>query len=399
MDISLKMLNKIGVPFKGWNAVKEIGSGTYGSVFRIESHAGDVCALKVIPIPTSDADLFDAVAACGNDKLKARSMFDNQLNTVLDREISTAKSCSDCPNVFRVYEEAVVNDPNNPALRYIMVRMELLSDLKSYLDRTSATQKDVLKMMRDVASALCYLEKKRILHRDIKTANIMVDGNGVFKLTDFGEARAQQINGNHTRYRGTPYYMAPEVQKGRYDNRADIYSLGIVAYFFLNGRKYPFVGGSVRANDGYERRMRGEPCPPIRGADRDINRVVLKCIAYDMNNRYASAADLLHDINDLLKNNSYGRQPLAGVSAGRSETTSRSDDMYRSGKSGSGLSTTAIVLIVLGSVMLLALIIVLVVLLGKSGGGGGGSGKGGGLWQHLDEMRTSFSGIRDMIGM
>ncbi len=364
MEISLKMLQKIGLPFKDWRPVKELGVGTYGSVFRIESKYGDVCALKVIPIPTSDADLYDALNGCGNDPVKARASFDYQLNMVRDREIAEAKQCGDCPNIYKIYEDAVVEDPANAAQRYIMVRMELLNDLKTYLSRPGTSQKEVMKMMRDIASALVYMERKRILHRDIKTANIMVDGRGVYKLTDFGEARTMQMNGSHTSFRGTPYYMAPEVQRGKYDNRADIYSLGIVTYYFLNGRKYPFVGGSIRANDGYEMRMKGQRCPAIPGVDREVNRIVLRCVAYDMNERYSTAAELLSDINNVLKHMK-GGEPVRRDEHPSNDPTPSPTPTPRT--SGGGLSPAAIVSIVLGSVALLTLIIVLIIVSSSSG--------------------------------
>ena len=368
MDISHKTLQKMGLPFPDWHVVKEIGSGTFGSVYRIENRSGDICALKVIPVPSSTADLIDTMQLNGNDVQATRSVFNRMIDQVLKREIGTAKSCSGCPNVFRIYEETVVDDPNNPAQRYIMVRMELLMESKAFLNQPGTRQRDVMRMMENVANALAYMENRNILHRDIKPANIMVDTQGRFKVTDFGEARVMQKESSHTIARGTPYYMAPEVAtSGHYDNRADIYSLGMVAYYFLNGQRYPFTQYGVRAREGYERRMKGEACPPLRGVDRNINRIVMRCIAFRPEERYARAADLVNDLRQLLRDQNVGL-PLINTdgqsSGGGSVRRTPSEPMKKpKAKSPDALPTAAIVLLVIGGVLLFVLLAVLVIML------------------------------------
>ena len=172
-------------------------------------------------------------------------------------------------------------------------------------------------MMQDVATALAFMEGKKIIHRDIKPANIMMDGRGHCKLTDFGEARVLQQGGSQTIARGTPYYMAPEVYSGHhYDHRADIYSLGIVAYYFLNSCQYPLVDRGYRPREAWNERMRGADCPPLNNVSAQINRVLLKCIAYRPENRYSSAADLLRDLDKL---RGQGNIPIAGGRAGRDD--------------------------------------------------------------------------------
>ena len=383
MDLSLRKIEKIGLPFHNWRIVHEIGSGTFGCVYRIESNSGDICALKVIPVPYSEADRNDAMLNAGGDPAAARKLLDSTLKQILSRELETAESCAGCPNIIRIFEKAVVDDPADPIQRYIMVRMELLMDLKSHLQRPGATQGDVLRVMRDVATALVYLEHKSIIHRDIKPANIMLDGRGNCKLTDFGEARVLVMNGSQTVARGTPYYMAPEVYTGRrYDHRADIYSLGIVAYYFFNGGQYPLVGGSVRAREAWRMRMEGTPCPQIRGVDGQVNRILMKCVAFRPEDRYRTAMDLLSDLNRLSRN--YGAEPLQG-SRGRSydrggqeqspgvrtpsaQTPSmQTPSSLTPGPERKGLSTGALVGIILGSVLGGLLLLILLVLAIQSG--------------------------------
>ena len=331
MEISLKTLKKIGLPFSGWHVVREIGSGTFGCVFRIENTRGDVCALKVIPVPYSESVMEDAMQSYGDVEL-ARSSFDEQVKMILTREIGTAKQCASCRNIFRIFEEAVVDDPDNRAQRYIMVRMELLTELKPYMNTPGKTQRDVLELMENIGTALAFLERKNIIHRDIKPANIMVDSQGYYKLTDFGEARVTRWEGSHTISRGTPYYMAPEVSNSsHYDHRADIYSLGIVAYYLLNRMSYPFSQNGFASHEGYRKRMNGETCPSIPGVDPMINRVVLRCIAYRPEDRYANASELLRNLKELLKDRSMGLVELSTGRAvgGEARTPSKDKDSER----------------------------------------------------------------------
>ena len=360
MDLSVRKIESVGIPFNGWRIINEIGSGSFGSVFRIESARGDVCALKVIPVPYNDSDLSEAMLNCGGNAAEARRSFDDIINTILEREIGTAQACSSCRNVIRIYEKAVVDDPSNQVQRYIMVRMELLMDSKSRFLRPDVTQGEIVQMMRDIATALAFMEGRRIIHRDIKPANIMLDGRGVCKLTDFGEARVMKASGTNTISKGTPYYMAPEVYNSRkYDHRADIYSLGIVAYYFLNGGTYPLVEGNVRPREAWSKRMQGATCPAIRGVSDALNRVIHKCVAFNPSERYASAVDLLKDLERLGSHDHARITNRANSAPVPDQGDNRSEEQVNERKP---LPTGAIVGIVLGSVFGFWMIILLIVL-------------------------------------
>lgn len=360
MDISIRKVQKLKMPFDGWRVVKDIGGGAYGSVFRAENSSGDVCALKVIPVPYTESDLSEALLANGGNREAARRSFDKLINKILEREIGTAEACAASKHVVRVYDKAVVDDPDDRAQRYVMVRMELLMDYKTKLMPPYSTQQDIIKMMRDIATALAFMEGRRIIHRDIKPANIMMDSSGAWKLTDFGEARVIQANGQNTVSRGTPYYMAPEVYKShKYDHRADIYSLGIAAYYFLAGGSYPLATGNVGPREAWDMRMRGAVCQPIRGVSAELNRIVLKCIAYDPKDRYNSAVDLLMDLGRL---GNYDRAQIKDTGAAVSPNRSSKVSAQVSVKKSKSLSAGAIVGIVLGSVFGLWFIILLIVL-------------------------------------
>ncbi|PSN29264.1 Serine/threonine-protein kinase 36, partial [Blattella germanica] len=108
------------------------------------------------------------------------------------------------------------------------------------------TEEKVQEIACDLVSALYYLHSHRVLHRDLKPQNILIEANGVAKLCDFGFARSMS-SGTHvlTSIKGTPLYMAPElIEEKPYDHNADIWSLGCIIYELLVGTP-PFCTTSI----------------------------------------------------------------------------------------------------------------------------------------------------------
>jgi serine/threonine-protein kinase len=108
----------------------------------------------------------------------------------------------------------------------------------------------VVRLVRDVASALAYAHERHIIHRDVKPANVLLDGEGRGILSDFGIAKVMAARDGVTRAGagvGTPEYMSPEQCRGAVvDGRADIYALGVLAYEMLAGRT-PFIADDYAA--------------------------------------------------------------------------------------------------------------------------------------------------------
>ena len=124
--------------------------------------------------------------------------------------------------------------------------MELLTSLQQVLRERTLSEKEVIKLGKDISRALILCEKKHIIHRDIKPMNVMVSQFGDYKLGDFGVSKIM----DHTTFAtamGTPEYQAPEVvHMEKYGHTADIYSLGIMLYWLLNNRRMPFIGADER---------------------------------------------------------------------------------------------------------------------------------------------------------
>jgi serine/threonine protein kinase len=157
-----------------------------------------------------------------------------------------------------------------------------------------------LSIVRDVASALAYAHGRRILHRDVKPANILLFPGQVAKLSDFGTARfAPQRTGILTEV-GTMGYMSPEQAYGRAVYASDVFSLGLTAYELLTGRlptwpfKWPFEA---------DRKFRERTPEPVRA-------VIRRACEVDLRHRYKNAGQMLTSFDRALKRSAPAKQKV-----------------------------------------------------------------------------------------
>ncbi len=166
------------------------------------------------------------------------------------------------------------------------------------------TEREVAGTARDIAGALAFAHETGIIHRDIKTNNILLDDQGRGILTDFGIARAVAGYVSSTGKRmtiGTPHYISPEQARGQpLDGRTDIYALGVTMYRASTGQ-LPF-----RADDWFElARLHVEepPTPPREHRpelSRAFEKIVLTCLEKDRERRYPTARELAEDLEGIL---------------------------------------------------------------------------------------------------
>lgn len=167
-------------------------------------------------------------------------------------------------------------------------------------------------------SALDYAHSQGVVHRDIKPSNIMVTGDGVVKIMDFGIAKAAKDKsltrtGNLI---GSLHYMSPEQVRGDadVDGRTDIYSLGVVLYEMVTGRK-PFDGNSEFSI--MKAHLEEAPVPPDeidRSVDPDLSDVILTAMAKDRGERYQRAGAFLADLKEVTSGLSVGRRAEPPIS-------------------------------------------------------------------------------------
>jgi serine/threonine protein kinase/tetratricopeptide (TPR) repeat protein/TolB-like protein len=206
-------------------------------------------------------------------------------------------------NVARVHD--VVDDDNDIFVVMEYIEGETLRSRLSTLPRPITMDK-FLPLAIQCASALAAAHEKRIVHLDVKPENIMLTPAGQVKICDFGIARrlAADISTattvlEHTQhvFAGTPAYMAPEVVlRHPFDERADLFSLGIVFYEMLTGSN-PFASDTIVATSTRISSLNPPPVSVVRhDIDPNVDRIVARMLAKDPNERYATAADLVKDL-------------------------------------------------------------------------------------------------------
>lgn len=129
---------------------------------------------------------------------------------------------------------------------FLYLAMELCEggNLDGLIRSRRATEGRIKPIFKAVLEALDYLHSQRICHRDVKPENILLTADGHTKLADFGLARRFSAEPMRSRL-GTPYYLAPEILKGQYSEKCDLWSAGIVLYYSLRGRR-PFTSSIYR---------------------------------------------------------------------------------------------------------------------------------------------------------
>jgi serine/threonine protein kinase len=178
------------------------------------------------------------------------------------------------------------------------------TDLATRLKQSRLPLREAVELVATVAEALHYAHQQGFVHRDIKPGNILLDKNGKPFISDFGLALRDQDIGKGPRYAGTPSYMSPEQARGegdRVDGRSDIFSLGVVLYELLTGRR-PFRAGSQE--ELWDQIIGLEARPPRQIDDRipkELERVCLKALAKRPSERYAVARDMAEELRTFLE--------------------------------------------------------------------------------------------------
>ncbi len=290
--------------FGSWYITEELGSGGEGSLYRIcrTDALGHeyYSALKAVSVPSSKSEIASLMAG-GMQLEEVAEYYESVLeNTVHEFELlaklkgnSNIVSYED-HEIFR-HEDGIGWD--------ILIRLEELIPLVKYSLDNPLSADEVSRMGIDICKGLSLCKKYGIVHRDIKPDNIFISPSGSYKLGDFGIARIIEKSTAGLSRKGTYEYMSPEVYWGRdYGSSVDLYSLGMVMYRYLNDGRMPFMPQSpaaIHAEDREEafiKRVNGHPMPAPRCGSEELKRIVLKACAYEREDRYKDAEEMLKDL-------------------------------------------------------------------------------------------------------
>lgn len=205
------------------------------------------------------------------------------------------------PNIVTVYDVGEID--GRPYMAMELLDGIPLSDLMA--KNEAQPVRDVLEIGIQLAHALDYAHTRGVVHRDIKPGNIIrLKGTNTVKVTDFGIAHVNSSTAQHTRAGdviGTPQYMSPEQALGhKIDGRSDLFSVGIVLYQLLTGER-PFDSDSVVALA--LKITREEPVAIDKrrpGLPAAVRRVVERCMAKSVENRYQNGRELAEALSRVL---------------------------------------------------------------------------------------------------
>ena len=270
------VIEEKGNPSKKYKPKNMLGSGSFGSVYEAKNTIfGNTVAMKVIK------------------KDKENELDEQEIRN----EIDILKKLSH-PNIVKIYEFYISENHY-----YIITEYCREGELFSYI-KNKYSERQLAVLFYQVFSGLWYLHENKILHRDIKLENIMIDGKEndketgeeLFwvKIIDFGTAKLFEKNKKEKDVVGSSYYIAPEVLKQSYNEKCDTWSVGVILYMTLVGRA-PFDGkddeeiiykiNSVDYNKNEPRLVKHSP---------EVRDLVSKLLDKDTEKRYSAKEALNH---------------------------------------------------------------------------------------------------------
>ncbi len=242
-----------------------LGRGGMGEVYKAEDlKLNQTVALKFLPEHFAE-------------DMAVRERFYNEVRTA--RQVSH-------PNVCRVFDIGEVEGSHFLSMEFIDG-----DDLSSLLRRIGRLPHDkAVEIARQLCSGLHAVHQAGVLHRDFKPANVIIDGRGKARITDFGIAGLESDLKDGAGVAGTPAYMSPEQITGKeVTTKSDIYSLGLVLYEIFTG-KQAFAGSTI--NEVMRQHRTATPTTPselVKDIDPLVEQVIIRCLEKDPRGRPASA--------------------------------------------------------------------------------------------------------------
>ncbi len=276
--------------FGPWRVIGKLGQGGMGTVYKVVRDDGTyakTAALKVVHV------------GLDTDVVLDRFRQERQILAQLEH-----------PNIARLID----GGETASKLPYLVLEYVEGLSLTQYSQQQKLTQRRRLELFLGVCSAVAYAHRNLIVHRDLKPSNILVTSDGEVKLLDFGIAKLLDVNADRTQtgfQALTPNYASPEqVSGGVISTASDVYSLGIVLYELLTGRR-PYNVETKSVLEIHKTVCLTEAVPP--GLGNELDDVVLMAIRKEPARRYHSVEEFAADIRRFLRGEPVAAHPESFV--------------------------------------------------------------------------------------
>ena len=254
-----------------YTLVKRIGRGGFGEVWLAERRAKFVTTKVAVKLPLEEQVDTEAVK----------------------REAVLWEQASGHPNVLPILDADEYDGQ-------IVIVSEYATDgsLEELLKQNGGklTIKKAAEIAVGILNGLEFLHSRKIIHRDVKTANVLLQGDTP-RLADFGISRVMQTTAVSTNAAGTPTYMSPEAFDGVRSEQTDIWSAGVILYEMLSG-SFPFAGEGV--GELFAAIMSKEPLPLSENTPAALRQIVMRALSKPLSERYQTALTMRNDLQKFL---------------------------------------------------------------------------------------------------
>lgn len=268
----------VGKQILHYRVLEELGRGGMGVVYKaLDTELNRDVAIKFLPSHIAS-----------NEEERQRFKVEAQAAAALNH-----------PNIGTIYSIEKINNETFISMEFIEGQ-----ELKEKIESGPLTIDETLILAIQISKGLQAAHEKGVVHRDIKSANIMLTDKGDVKIMDFGLAKVRggpKLTKEQSTL-GTAAYMSPEQASGEeVDFRSDIFSLGVLLYEMLTGQ-LPFKGDYDQAVTYSVLHEDPEPITGLRtGIPMEFERIVNKCLKKDVAGRYQHATELIADLSELKK--------------------------------------------------------------------------------------------------